>query len=64
LNLIDELTEIRGNSNRECMAQGGANIITGLLSGMRGCAMIGQSISNIKVVVVNDCLELQPLFTY
>lgn len=48
LNLLDELTETRGNSNRECMAQGGANIVTGLFGGMGGCAMIGQSIINIK----------------
>ena len=48
LNLIDELTETRGNSNRECIAQGGANIVTGLFGGMGGCAMIGQSIINIK----------------
>ena len=48
LNLIDELTETRGNSNRECIAQGSANIITGLFGGMGGCAMIGQSIINIK----------------
>jgi len=48
LNLIDELTETRGSSNRECLAQGGANIITGLFGGMGGCAMIGQSIINIK----------------
>ncbi len=48
LNLVDELTETRGNSNRECLAQGGANIITGLFGGMGGCAMIGQSIINIK----------------
>ncbi len=48
LNLVDELTETRGNSNRECMAQGGANIVTGLFGGMGGCAMIGQSIINIK----------------
>ena len=48
LNLIDELTETRGNTNRECLAQGGANIITGLFGGMGGCAMIGQSIINIK----------------
>ncbi len=48
LNLIDELTETRGNSNRECVAQGSANIITGLFGGMGGCAMIGQSIINIK----------------
>jgi len=48
LNLVDELTETRGNANRECLAQGGANIITGLFGGMGGCAMIGQSIINIK----------------
>ena len=48
LNLVDELTETRGYSNRECLAQGGANIVTGLFGGMGGCAMIGQSIINIK----------------
>jgi SulP family sulfate permease len=48
LNLIDDLTETRGSSNRECVAQGGANILTGLFGGMGGCAMIGQSIINIK----------------
>ena len=48
LNLVDDLTETRGNGNRECLAQGGANIITGLFGGMGGCAMIGQSIINIK----------------
>jgi SulP family sulfate permease len=48
LNLIDDLTETRGDGNRECLAQGGANIVTGLFGGMGGCAMIGQSIINIK----------------
>lgn len=48
LNLIDELTETRGNSNKECIAQGGANIVTGFFGGMGGCAMIGQSLINIK----------------
>ena len=48
LNLIDELTETRGEANRECMAQGAANITNGLFGGMGGCAMIGQSIINIK----------------
>ncbi|MGK0253000.1 MAG: SulP family sulfate permease [Mariniflexile sp.] len=48
LNLIDELTETRGNTNKECLAQGGANIITGFFGGMGGCAMIGQSLINIK----------------
>ncbi|MEN8124128.1 MAG: SulP family inorganic anion transporter [Bacteroidota bacterium] len=48
LNLIDDLTETRGNANRECIAQGSANLVTGLFGGMGGCAMIGQSIINIK----------------
>lgn len=48
LNLIDDLTETRGNGNRECMAQGLANFVNGLFGGMGGCAMIGQSIINIK----------------
>lgn len=48
LNLIDDLTETRGNGNRECIAQGSANVVTGLFGGMGGCAMIGQSIINIK----------------
>lgn len=46
LNLIDELTESRGNGNKECIAQGTANIFSGFLSGMGGCAMIGQSLIN------------------
>jgi SulP family sulfate permease len=46
LNLIDEITETRGNGNKECVAQGSANILSGLLSGMGGCAMIGQSLIN------------------
>lgn len=48
LNLIDELTESRGSGNRECIAQGGANILNGLFGGMGGCAMIGQSIINVN----------------
>ncbi len=48
LNLIDDLTETRGNANKECIAQGSANVVTGLFGGMGGCAMIGQSIINIK----------------
>jgi sulfate permease, SulP family len=48
LNLIDELTQTRGNGNKECIAQGGANIVNGLFGGMGGCAMIGQSIININ----------------
>ena len=48
LNLIDEITDTRGKSNRESVAQGVANFVTGLFSGMGGCAMIGQSLINIS----------------
>ena len=48
LNLIDEITETRGKSNKEAMAQGLANVVTGFFSGMGGCAMIGQSLINIS----------------
>lgn len=48
LNIIDEITETRGIGNREAIAQGAANILSGLFSGMGGCAMIGQSLINIS----------------
>ncbi len=48
LTLIDELTETRGRSNRECRGQGIANIVCGIFGGMGGCAMIGQSLINVK----------------
>jgi SulP family sulfate permease len=48
LQLIDDLTDTRGQGNRECFAQGGANVLSGLFGGMGGCAMIGQSLINIK----------------
>lgn len=48
LNLLDEITDTRGNSNKECVAQGAANIVTALFGGMGGCAMIGQSIINVN----------------
>ncbi len=48
LNLIDEITETRGRGNKEAIAQGAANFITGFFSGMGGCAMIGQSLINIS----------------
>ena len=48
LNLVDDLTETKGNSNKECIAQGSANILNGLFGGMGGCAMIGQSIINVN----------------
>lgn len=47
LNLVDEITGTRGNGNRECIAQGSANMLNGLFGGMGGCAMIGQSIINV-----------------
>tara|TARA_R110002012_G_scaffold28869_4_gene90027 strand:- start:18568 stop:20091 length:1524 start_codon:yes stop_codon:yes gene_type:complete len=46
LNIIDEITETRGRGNKEAIAQGTANILSGLFSGMGGCAMIGQSLIN------------------
>ncbi len=46
LNIIDEITDTRGSGNKECVAQGTANILSGFLSGMGGCAMIGQSLIN------------------
>jgi len=48
LNLIDAMTDTRGRPNRECMAQGAANVVTGFFGGMGGCAMIGQSMININ----------------
>jgi SulP family sulfate permease len=47
LTLIDEITDTRGQPNRESLAQGAANIVTGLFGGMGGCAMIGQSMINV-----------------
>lgn len=48
LSLIDEMTNTRGNTNKECIAQGVANIVSGFFKGMGGCAMIGQSMININ----------------
>lgn len=48
LNIVDELTESRGRGNKEAVAQGAANILSGLFSGMGGCAMIGQSLINVS----------------
>lgn len=48
LNLLDELTETHGSGNREAVAQGLANFVNGFFGGMGGCAMIGQSIINVK----------------
>lgn len=48
LNIVDEITETRGRGNKEAVAQGIANVLSGLFSGMGGCAMIGQSLINIS----------------
>ena len=48
LTLVDELTETRGNGNKECIGQGAANVLNGFFGGMGGCAMIGQSMINIR----------------
>ncbi|WP_036485770.1 SulP family inorganic anion transporter [Myxosarcina sp. GI1] len=47
-NVVDELTDTPSNKNREAMGQGIANFVTGFFGGMAGCAMIGQSVINIK----------------
>lgn len=46
--IIDDLTDTNSNKNRECVGQGVANIGSGLIGGMAGCAMIGQSVVNVK----------------
>ncbi|MBY5951448.1 SulP family inorganic anion transporter [Algoriphagus marincola] len=48
LNIVDEITETRGRSNKEAIAQGAANVASGFFSGMGGCAMIGQSLINVS----------------
>ena len=48
LNLVGELTDRRGGASQECLAQGAANLCTGFFGGMGGCAMIGQSMINVK----------------
>ena len=48
LNLVGEMTNKRGGASQECVAQGTANVITGFFGGMGGCAMIGQSMINVK----------------
>lgn len=48
LNLVDEITQTKGNSNKECIAQGGANILNGFFFGMGGCPMIAQTLVNLS----------------
>jgi SulP family sulfate permease len=46
--IVDELTDTNSDKNRECIGQGVANVATGFIGGMAGCAMIGQSVINVK----------------
>lgn len=46
--IVDELTDSKSDKSRECVGQGVANVVTGFLGGMAGCAMIGQSVINVK----------------
>lgn len=48
LNLVDEITETKGNGNRECIAQGSSNILNGFFFGMGGCPMIAQTLVNLS----------------
>ena len=48
LNLVGEITGRKGGASQECVAQGAANLVTGFFGGMGGCAMIGQSMINVK----------------
>ena len=48
LNLVADLTNTKGGASKECVAQGASNIVTGFFGGMGGCAMIGQSMINVK----------------
>lgn len=48
LNLTDEITQSRGHTNRECVALGAANVVSGAFGGMGGCAMIGQTVINLS----------------
>jgi len=46
--IVDDLTDSKSNKNRECVGQGTANVVTGFFGGMAGCAMIGQTVINVK----------------
>lgn len=48
LNLVNDILETRGGASKECLAQGASNLVTGFFGGMGGCAMIGQSMINVK----------------
>lgn len=48
MNLVNDILETRGGATKECLAQGASNVVTGFFGGMGGCAMIGQSMINVK----------------
>ncbi|GAB3319452.1 hypothetical protein GCM10027511_30040 [Hymenobacter humi] len=48
LTVVDEMTDTRGRGNEDCVAQGLANVTSGLCGGMGGCAMIGQTMVNLE----------------
>ncbi|MCV6600171.1 MAG: SulP family inorganic anion transporter, partial [Cohaesibacter sp.] len=48
LNLVSDMLESKGGTRKECIAQGASNVVTGFFGGMGGCAMIGQSMINVK----------------
>jgi SulP family sulfate permease len=48
LNIVDQMTGSRGNANKECIAQGSANFVSGFFSGMGGCTVLGQTLLNVK----------------
>lgn len=48
LNMVDEITETKGNANKEAMAQGAANLVNGFFGGMGGCAMVAQTLVNLE----------------
>ena len=62
LNLVGEITGKRGGASKECIAQGAANTVTGFFGGMGGCAMIGQSMINVKSGGNRDFLHPQQLY--
>jgi hypothetical protein len=58
--IVDDLTDSKSNKNRECVGQGVANVATGFLGGMAGCAMIGQTVINVKSGGRGRCRRSRP----
>ena len=65
LNLVDEITETKGNGSRESLAQGASNILNGFFSGMGGCPMIAQTFGKSSVLVLEaEFLGLSRLWLF